>query len=161
MATIKCKDCGHQVATTSKQCPACGSRSFKPTSKLHLVFACLLAIIAVKCSMDATDKPAPPPAPAKTAEQAKADADKEAAFQAAAAQVRMLRALTKEPASFELVQAGRLDDGTLCVTYKGKNTLGTVVVERKAVTKAGAVTDFAAVCAGKSGDDMTHIKHAL
>lgn len=50
MAIIKCRECGSQVSTNAKFCPSCGSKSYRPTRILHLVFAALLCIIVVKCA---------------------------------------------------------------------------------------------------------------
>lgn len=161
MAIIKCRECGHQVSTTAKQCPSCGAKSFKPTSKLHLVFAALVLGLVVKCTMDASDKPAPPAPVAKTPEQIQADAKKEADFQDAANKIRALKQVMKNPDSFELVEAVRIPGGTICVIYRATNSFNAKITEHKAITSGAKVVDYATACHGKTGDNISSVRHAL
>lgn len=42
MALIKCKECGAQVSTQAKNCPSCGAKVKKPTSKITWIFLGLM-----------------------------------------------------------------------------------------------------------------------
>lgn len=44
MALISCKECGAQVSTQAKNCPACGAKVKKPTSKLTWIFLGILVL---------------------------------------------------------------------------------------------------------------------
>lgn len=68
-----------------------------------------------------------PPAPDPVA-QATATAVNEVAML-----VRHIRSGTKNPKSFELVQAARAADGAICAVYRGTNSFNAVVTERALV----------------------------
>jgi hypothetical protein len=129
---------------------------------VYVVFAVLLLILMVRCTASDLDKPPPLPAPVKTAEQLKAEQIREADFQNSVQKLRALRASLKDPSSFELVQAARRpDNGTLCVTYRAKNSFNATIVERNAIAKNGVLQDFNAACAGKKFEDISYIRQAL
>ena len=62
-------------------------------------------------------------------------AEREAKFQADVLAVRQLRANMKNPASFNLDTAIRLDDGTLCLSYRDTNSFNAIVPGRAIITK--------------------------
>ena len=67
-------------------------------------------------------------------------AEREAKFQADVISVRRLRANMKNPASFDLETAIRMDDGTLCLSYRGTNSFNAIVPGRAVVVKGEIVT---------------------
>lgn len=122
-----------------------------------------LAVIAAIGSQAA---PPATTAPVRTPEPAA----EEARFQKDAAAVRSLKASMKNPASFKMEQALRMDDGTLCVTYRATNSFNAIVPGRAVVAAGKIVTsDQADVfptrwnsrCVGKRGSDVTYIRQAI
>lgn len=161
MALVTCKECKAQISDTAATCPQCGAKVKKPTSRLTLFIGGLFAIGIAGALFGGNDKPTKA-APQKTAEQIKQDQEKEAAFQADVSKLRALKSALKNPASFELVQAGRMADKTLCVVYRGTNSFNAVTTEQKAISAEGKLLDFNKACAGKSASvDVTHAKHAI
>ena len=72
--------------------------------------------------------------------------------------------------SFNLDAANRMDDGTLCVTYRATNSFNAVVLGRAVITKVGIISShnrdrFIPVwnrrCASKGGTNGTHIHQTL
>lgn len=138
--------------------------STKQTGRIGIIKGALLALLAftiVKCTYDQSTKPEPPPPVEKTQEQLKREAEENAKFTLDVAKVRALKSSLKNPASFELVQAGRLDNGTLCVIYRGTNSFNAIVTEQKAVLANGTIGDWNKNCGGKRGEDVSRVKHAL
>lgn len=158
MALKKCKECGSQVSTDAKRCPQCGAKVKKPIGFLGMIALGLMVIGISKCVMDQSNRPQQA---AKTPEQIERDAKNEAEFQADVAKVRALRSAMKNPASFELVSAIRMDNGVLCVSYRATNSFNAVITESKAITPAGEFADWNKVCAGKTGKDVTYLRRAL
>lgn len=160
MALIKCKECGSQVSTNAKACPSCGVKVPKRVGFIGMAVAAVLVVAMVRCSYDQSVKPAVQ-APAKTPEQLAAEAARERQFQRDVLKLRALRASLKNPASFELVSVGRMADETLCVTYRGTNSFNAIVTERKPILSSGQIGEWRKHCAGKSGEDVSHIRRAL
>ena len=83
--------------------------------------------------------------------------------------IRVLRASMHDPRSFQVDQVLRMPDKTLCVTYRAKNGFGAVRAERAVIApKTGAVqgqTAFVGLwnkhCGGRTGEDISHIRHAI
>ena len=94
----------------------------------------------------------------KTPEQKAAE---EARFQLDALKIRAMREKMKNPASFKLLQAARMDSGALCVVYRATNGFNAVVTEQKAIAVNGSLGDWNKLCAGKSGEDISYIRQAL
>lgn len=117
------------------------------------------AIIGAAVGKD-TDPPKP-----KTPEEIA----REAQWTADVITVRALKNAMHDPKSFELSQALRMDDGTLCVTYRARNGFGALTVRRSVLGKGIAITSdergFArkwnAHCGGKTGRNMKHLRYAL
>lgn len=161
MALVKCTECKNQISDTASACPHCGAKPKKPTSRLTIFIGGLFAIGVAGAIFGGNDKPAPV-VQAKSAEQIKLEQEKEAAFQADVSKLRALKNAMKNPASFELVEAGRMEDKTLCVLYRGTNSFNAVTTEQKAISPQGKLLDYAKACAGKTPIAvLTHAKHAL
>lgn len=84
--------------------------------------------------------------------------------------VKRIRDSMKNPASFDLNEAIRLDDGTLCLTYRATNSFnaivpGQAIVDDKATYTsdrgASFTTRWNRVCANKTGTDVKHIRTGL
>lgn len=160
MSIIKCKECGHPVSTTAKACPNCGATVKRPTGRLKLLFAAVLAILVVKCVYDTQNAPQKPQKVA-TPEERKQQAERERLFQEDVRKVRLLKMNLKNPASFELVQAVRLENGTLCITFRATNSFNAIITEHKAIKPDNSLGEWNKHCTGHSGDNVTNIKHAL
>ena len=100
----------------------------------------------------------------------KGEAVMEAEFQTFVRQVAALKASMKNPASFKLEEAQSPKVGTLCVTYRATNSFNAVVpgyallLDGKAITSDNRekfVPLWNKHCAGKPGNDFTHIRQAL
>lgn len=161
MAMTACSECKAAISTTAVACPHCGAKAavLGNSSGIAILVAALFAAGLGSVMFIAILKTPTPPQ--KTAAQIKAKQVDEAHFQADVIKLRSLKASLKNPASFELVSAGRLSDGTLCATYRGTNSFNAVTTEYMAITAAGAYADYNVACAGKSGQDLSHIRHAL
>ena len=44
MALVKCHECGNQVSTEAKNCPQCGAKVKRPTSRTTIVLGGLFAV---------------------------------------------------------------------------------------------------------------------
>jgi hypothetical protein len=111
--------------------------------------------------------------PEQKAEQAarKAKEDIEnAKFARDVAVVRQLKSSMKNPASFDLEEATRMDDGTLCVSYRARNSFNAVIPGEAVITKdriytsdnrSSFVAQYNKLCANKSGRNMRHIRAVL
>lgn len=158
MALVQCHECKAQISSDAKKCPQCGAKQKRSVGWIAKGFGAILVIAMVKCSYDQSVRPPPPP---KSPEQVKAEAEAEKVFQADVIRIKVLKASLKNPASFELVSAVRLANGTLCVEYRGTNSFNAITTESVAIvgpTERGAWNKH---CAGKSGSDVSHIRHAL
>lgn len=162
MALTTCPECKGTVSTAAAACPHCGARTIKSQDNgkttaalVTLGFAIVLGSVIYVTALR------PSAAPAKSPEQSTADRAKEAQFQADVLKLRALKATLKNPASFDLVSAGRLSDGTLCITYRGTNSFNATTTERTAITTSGNLADYSTACAGKSGENVEYIRHAL
>lgn len=54
-----------------------------------------------------------------------------------------------------------MDDGVLCVEYRATNSFNATITEHKAITKAAAFADWNKACGGKTGKDVSYLRHAL
>lgn len=175
MAMVKCRECGKDVSDEAKNCPHCGIAKPAPPSKvgnyIKLALGAVLLISIFRCIGDQEDRKSQADAEraraeaAKTPEQRAQEAAKkakdEAEFQSVVARLKALKASTKNPASFELVEALLMDDGTVCVVYRGTNSFNAVVTENKAISTDARVVDWNRYCGGKSGKDMKFARQAL
>ena len=85
----------------------------------------------------------------------------EAEFQFGVRATKSVRASLKNPNSFQLVGAGVVPGGALCLTYRATNSFNAVITERVAVTRKFAVGEWNKECAGKRMPDLHIIKHAI
>ena len=174
MALVKCEECGKQVSDRAESCPSCGAKpknmEIEKKSDASLkrnIFIGFFVLVMVGFMM----KESKPPSEKKSdesliktpeAEEAKKKREEEIAKQQTILlMISALRDETKNPPSFELVEAIKLKDGTLCVTYRGTNSFGGVVTENKAISNGFKIVSYAANCNGKVGDDFTHLKKYL
>lgn len=190
MALVKCKECGGQVSTSAKACPACGAKPPRKTSLTTWIIGGVTLVAAYKCASVGEDAEAdrqrsiaearklsdamsPEQRKAAEEEQARAAAEKvakELEFQRAVRIAQVLKAGMKNPASFELTSLLRTNDGALCFEYRGTNSFNAVVPSYAVVPPKGRpvsggeraiATAWNAHCAHKPGEDMTHVRHAL
>ena len=175
MGMIKCRECSKDVSDKAKNCPHCGVAKPAPESKLRLYLklglGAVLVISMVRCISDQEDQKSQAATEkqrieaSKTPEQRAREnaekAKKEAEFQSVVTRLRALKMSTKNPSSFELVDAALMDDGTLCATYRGTNSFNAVITENKAIAKNLKIVEWNRFCAGKSGTDMKYTQQAL
>jgi surfactin synthase thioesterase subunit len=175
MGMVKCRECGKDVSDEAKNCPHCGVAKPAPESKfglyLKLGFGAVLVISMVRCISDQEDRKSQATAerqrieasktPEQRAREEAEKAKKEAAFQSVVSRLRSLKASTKNPNSFELVDAILMADGTLCASYRGTNSFNAVVTEHKAIAKNLKIVEWNHFCGGKSGTDMKYARQAL
>ena len=130
--------------------------------------------------------PAPEPAPVVTEKQIPAELTPEQKAEQAAKKaqedidnakfyrdvgvVKQLKASMKNPASFELEEAIRMEDGTLCISYRARNSFNAVMPGHAVITKDRIYTSdnwssFSAqnkkLCANKSGRNVRGIRLML
>jgi len=175
MGMVNCRECGKEVSDQAKSCPHCGIAKPAPPSQvgnyLKLGFGALVVFGMVQCINDQEERKTKENSerqrveasktPEQRAREAAAKAKTEADFQSFVSRVRAMKASSKNPASFELVDALLMDDGTACVVYRGTNSFNAVVTENKAIGKDLRVVDWNRFCAGKSGKDMKYVRQAL
>lgn len=157
MAMTKCRECGAAISDTAVSCPSCGAKPKKPTSKLSIGLAGLALIGVLQAAFKANE--APPP-------QSKSAADiaAERQFQADVMALRALKSSLKNPASFDLVKAVRLDGGVLCVEYRATNSFNAIIASTAVVTGGKIDSSFGAwnrLCANKVGRDISHARLAV
>lgn len=166
MALISCKDCGAEISKTARTCPKCGAKQPRRVGWVGMVVAAVLLYSIVRCSYDQNIKAESPPAAPKTpeqqqqeqaeaAERAKRAKEEASAFAWDMARVVSLKGAMKNPASFELVEAGRMENGTLCLTHRATNGFNAIVTDRTAILSTGKMGAWNKDCGGKSGADIT------
>ncbi len=132
--------------------------------------------VTPSAAVSAQIQPAPAPAPMtdeqkaeRSAQKAKED-EENRKFARDVAVVRQLRSSMKNPASFDLETANRVDDGTLCVSYRATNSFNAIIPGEAVITKDKIYTSdnrerFVAEwnkrCANKSGKNLRHIRMML
>jgi hypothetical protein len=175
MAMVKCRECDKEVSSKAKTCPNCGVKNPQPQSKfnlyLKLALGAFLVISMVKCINEGEDKEAQEAAeaqrieasktPEQRAKEAEDKAKSEAEFQSSVRRLQLLKSSSKNPKSFEVVDAILMNDGTLCVTYRGTNSYNAVVTDSTAISKNMKVVNWNKFCAGKSGRNMKSAQYAL
>jgi hypothetical protein len=131
MALTKCAECGGPVSTEAKACPKCGAAPPKRTSLLTWIIGGVMLAAILSSVVRNNSEPPPPAAPAKSPEQVRADAEREAAWQAAVLSgtqaAVVIRRGMKNPRSFELRWAIRTAAGAVCLEYAGTNSFNAVV----------------------------------
>lgn len=135
----------------------------KTLLKLVALFAVVISTIYYLQSPKDREVPAGPEQPPEQS------AKEEIIFRWAVLSVRQIRDTMKNPDSFRLEQAIRMEDGTLCVSYRAQNAFNAVIPGKAVVTEKRIVTsdreEFAETwnrrCAQKAGTDMRYIRTAL
>lgn len=160
MALISCPECQAKISSDAEACPHCGRRRREPSGgrSVFLVIASIAFGVYIVTKEPST--PAPPQPP-ETPEQIAAKEAKERRFQAVAAYALALKQAMKNPDSFRLVQAIRMDSGSICFVYRGTNSFGAVVTEHVVVTSKGSQRSQGAwkkECEGKSGEDFSSLR---
>ena len=132
---------------------------------------CFLAYVAVK-AFGTSDKLATAtstPAEMSPEEKAKKAAD-DARWVREVVTMSQLRKSMKNPASFNLEQALRMKDGTLCLSYRATNSFNAIVPGQAVISKTTIATSddksrlvplWNKLCANKSGEDISYIRRAL
>jgi hypothetical protein len=175
MVMVKCRECGKEVSDEAKTCPHCGIANPAPPSKfgkyIKIGLGALIVFGMVRCINDEEARKATAEAdrqrieasksPDQKAKEEAVKAASEAEFQSVVSRLRALKSSSKNPSSFELVDAVLMDKGTLCVVYRGTNGFNAVVTENKAISKDLRAVEWNRFCAGKTGKDMTHARQAL
>jgi tetratricopeptide (TPR) repeat protein len=80
--------------------------------------------------------------------------------------ISVLRTKMQNPASFQLERALRMKDGILCITYRGTNSFnatvpGRAVIDTKTTGASTGEEAWSKYCAGKTGEDISSIRHAI
>ena len=172
---VKCRECGKEVSDQAKTCPHCGIANPAPPSRfgtyMKVGLGALVVIGMVRCISDQEGRKTNAESerqrveasktPEQRAREVAEKAKSEAEFQSVVSRLRALKASSKNPTSFELVDALLMDDGTVCVVYRGTNSFNAVVTENKAIARDLRVVDWNRFCAGKSGKEMTYARQAL
>lgn len=159
MALIACKECNKQISDEAKSCPSCGAEVPQPMSRGKILILGIFTIMVAKCVF--TDKvETPPPSPPSAAEVA-ARTKREAEFQFGVTATKLVKSNLKNPASFQFVDAGVVDGGALCLTYRATNSFNAVITEQIAVKRNFQKGDWNKECGGKYPQEMNHIKQAL
>lgn len=78
-----------------------------------------------------------------------------------ALKIRAVKQSMKNPNSFDLVDVTKMDDGSLCVTYRGTNSFNAITTEHVVILSNAQIGSWSKSCAGKSGSDLTRIKYAI
>jgi uncharacterized OB-fold protein len=157
----KCKECGASISDKAEACPSCGAKPPKRTSKVALVFSGLVLMFVLYVVFESANTPPPPP---KTAVEIERERQQNLEFQEVVAVLRSLKASMKNPASFELVSAIKMESGALCIQYRGTNSFNAVVTNLLVVTdKTSSSSDEAwnRHCGGKTGKNFSHARLGL
>lgn len=141
MALMKCGECGGQVSSEAKACPACGAPPPdvpRKTSTLTWVLGGLFGVGVVSAVVNEGDRP-PPVAPRvalSPADQA-AETEREARFVKATLLARAIKQGMKNPDSFKLESAFVTDVGAMCFEFRGTNSFNAVVPGSAVVSPDG------------------------
>lgn len=137
MSLIKCHECGGQMSSEAKACPACGAAPKKSVGLIGIVFAAIFGIIVFR--VVATNETRPP-APEKTTEQRAAESERQTAearrLATVTAMAKTLKDAMRNPPSFVLESAAANDDASvICLAYRAQNGFGGV--NREGIVFAG------------------------
>ncbi|MNV32166.1 hypothetical protein D3C71_1234930 [compost metagenome] len=173
MALIKCEECGHQVSRDAKACPSCGSTKYDAsgdTKVKWVIIGIATVMIVIGVAQNDSKKREAEALTAeiesrKSAEQRAAEAAekarKAADFQFAVSAAKAVKAAMKNPASFELVYAGLVDGGPLCLQYRGTNSFNAIVTQFTVIKRDGKIGKWDKDCANVAQRDMKSIRHAM
>lgn len=176
----RCKSCGAEVSAPAVKCQRCakpvtGMQTRAVWAMAVLVGAGVLSAIwgqgqqtQEREAMAAAVQQTKPPE--QRAAEAAAKLIEEREFQLAVRAAKILKAGMKNPASFQLTEAVRTDEGVLCFEYRGTNSFNAVVPSYAVIPPggqpaAGPLRDVAKAwnkhCANRQATDMMHIVHAM
>lgn len=184
MALIRCKACSANISEKAKTCPQCGEPTPKKTSMFTWVvggFFALVIAMSINASYKADEQRAADTAqksaklaamsPQERLDAEKAEAvrvaaatQKERDFQAVVLGAKLVKASTKNPASFELLKAGKTDGGALCYTYRGTNSFNAVVPGTYVIAQnvsSNTAEAWSKHCANKNMTDFSYARQAL
>jgi hypothetical protein len=155
MKLVQCTKCNTAYEDKTIRCPKCGHLPFKfIAAGIGIIgIAAFVLNSAWESSKGGYGTP--------TLHSSPTTAQDEAEFQSVVAKIKALKATTKNPASFELVDAILLKNGALCVVYRGTNSFNAVVTQQTAVLPNLAVGQWNSDCGGKTGKDYVKAKYAL
>lgn len=155
MTIASCTECGKPVSTEASACPHCGAKPPQKTSKLTIVIG-LLMLVGLVIAFGNGGQPAPA--------AAAPDPQKVLNFRQAVGTLDYVKGAMKNPKSFELVSLVRVDGPAMCVEYRGTNSFNAVVLQRHVISdtvNSSSVQAWNQNCAGKTGEDFSHARHAI
>ena len=162
MAMTKCTECKSDISDKAIACPSCGAKPPKKTTRVTKLVAGLIALVVGIAVLSPKSPERPQPKVIKLTPEEVAEKDKrDKNIQFALSAARLLKAVTKDPSSFELIHAMVIDGGAVCITYRGKNSYGAIVVNETAMTRAMAPGDWNKHCGGKRGTDVSSISAVM
>lgn len=159
MALTKCKECGKEMSSEAKACPACGAPPPKKTSLVTWLVCGFMLFVFVRCAQmggtgtSTATAPTPKTTPAEEKE-----------FQTVVGSLVWIKENMKNPKSFELVSAQMIGGKALCIEYRGTNSFNAVVLNRRVITdnvNSAESKDWNRECAGRSGKDYLFARRAL
>ncbi|MGV0960131.1 MAG: hypothetical protein ACOYB1_09870 [Limnohabitans sp.] len=158
--TKLCKDCKSKIHKDARICPICKKK--QKISIFWKIITVLMVFGLIGIAMDTLKSQNGNNQTTKTPAQIEQQKIDTALFQADVQKIRALKASMKNPDSFNLISALRIDKTmVLCVEYRATNSFNAIITERKAISKDFSFTDWTSQCAGKSGIEMKAIRHAL
>lgn len=161
MAIVVCKECKAEISTAASACPQCGAPSAKKTGLVTWLVAGVIGMGVVAAVVSSFNETPRTVVARKTpAELAQAQL-KQVEFEKVVSLIQAVRDNTKNPASFELVDATLTKGSNLCLTYRGTNAFNAVMTQSVAFTLTGKKAIWNSVCGGQTGVDYSHAKHAL
>ncbi len=172
MALKPCSECRKEVSTAAKACPHCGKQwpTGRPTGFLTYVVGGIIAFFVLGMVINSlspttttsTTSSAASSAPGTAAKQAQETAEQRRGINAAIG-ARALKAMMRNPASFELIQALAMPNGWTCFKYRSQNGLGGMDVQQAfsigGMVETHVASDFNKgwnhACGGRTGADVT------
>jgi hypothetical protein len=134
---------------------------------MHRSLGLLLVVLLVAASQAADVRGATPELKKKapqTANAPKEPVTEEAAFQKTLRLIKAVKATANDPGSIDVFDATYFDDGTVAISYRGRNAFGALIINRAVWTGAGKIANgsdqqvaglWNKYVAGKSGHDLT------
>lgn len=173
MALIACHECGKEVSTEAKACPACGAKVRKPpkqTSRQTWFVLGGLGLIVVFGVMGGKQRESERVAAeaAKSPEQKALEQKARNQDALAAVGAASLKKAMKDPQSFTLTSLVVMDDGAACYKYRAANSFGASLPSRAVLLPSGKmftedhdgnsfVNAFNKGCAKKMGREIVKI----
>lgn len=134
---------------------------------MKLIVIILLGILVIGLITSGTSSNVEP---ALTPQEKAAKAAEHAKWVEDVLAVRALRRSMKNPDSFKLEEALKMDDGSLCLSYRATNSFNAVIPGQAIIWANGVATSdqgrlfirrWSEQCANKAGRDITYIRRAL